>query len=823
VNIIEAKRNVNALRGEGILSTAEKAKAIAEAGFAVFPVKADKTPYASDGLKSASLDPWFVFETFEKFPKALIAIHCGMSNIVVLDIDYKEDANGNPTVDGYDSLDRAWLEIPSSFSYPSVSGLGKHIMYAAPEGKNLAPKAGYRKMAGVDRRSGESYVLYPGEDVPDRSALNAAPEWLCDETTVRSADRFEGAVSDWYETLEPGEPSVLVRAAMDRATSLFESRGNDLTHSDIVERQHEAVRLGSEGHAGVPQLLALLEELALNRTGDHSRNPDEYIFEFQEALSSGIEKHGAAIDLRAEIPAYSLAMVPKGVPDRLLVGDAGDKEVFRALLAALLEATDDDLVVLSVLWNSPRTRDLSREWGLLFVNERIKSARSKPEPIRENPTLPTPEPKKEVAKVEENPSGGFLTADEAELVKNNETFIDAYCAASRDAKGFERADYEVPAAWTILSMAMGRKVFIPSAKSLGVNLWVLVLGYSTTGKSTEDRLLTSALDLMFTGDSEMFYNVGATSSPAGVHESLLVRDNLPSIVQDDEAANFFRELRNPGGYLMGIQQLHADWYEGAVKPQNKIRLPKELRGKSAKTSFNVHMSGTPDNTLDLLDMSMFESGYLARYNWAWGAPPVDPDRKYQMRLGDRKDESTPESFYSLVADVKDAGGVVGSEMVSMSASSDVQDRLNKAYRDFDKFAQASKRYKQFGMAIDRLGSETIWKCAALLAVYSGRTEIGMRDAVTAIHYATAWLHTLIKVAEAISESPYSRDLEEMEKFIRSEGGKVSRELFLHHFRGRVVRSQREIDDRLGYLIESGRVNRVEKDSKIVYVLNGSND
>ena len=96
----------------------------------------------------------------------------------------------------------------------------------------------------------------------------------------------------------------------------------------------------------------------------------------------------------------------------------------------------------------------------------------------------------------------------------------------------------------------------------------------------------------------------------------------------------------------------------------------------------------------------------------------------------------------------------------------------------------------------------------------------MVDALTAITYASEWLKTMMKVAESISESPYSRDVEEMESFIRDQGGTVSRAGLLHHFRGKVMRSARELDDRIGFLVESGRVNRVEENRSVKYVING---
>lgn len=801
------------------MKVSETAFQLAERGFHVFPVRHDKTPYHPEGLKSASADPWFVEETFAKYgDKALIAIHAGRSGICVLDLDYKEDESGNVTVDGFEALELAWEEVPESFAYTSVSGQGRHIMYAAPEGKNLPPKAGYRGMKGVDRRSGESYVVFTADTLPDRASLAPAPEWLCDETSVRSADRFSGDVQAWYKTLEPGEPNALVRRAIEDVEALYAKQGDDLSHSDIIEAQHRAIRLAAEGNPGCEVLLDRIEELALSRTGEHSRSPEEYLYEFQEGLVSGIEKHGAAIELRSALPAYSLAVVPKSVPDRLVTGTNGTKQDFTDLLRALLAATDDDLLVTSILWNCPKTKDLAREWGMLFVHERVTSARLKPEPVRENPTIPVPEEPTEKKAEISVPSGTFLSAEETERVKNTETFIDRYRKATQ-AKGFTNLNYVPPVAWTCLSMAFGRKAFIPLAKPLEVNIWLTILGESTTGKGTEDAFFREVLNAMFLDGQSEHYNLGGMSSPDGLHLGLLQRDDKPSIIHNDEAADFFVNIRNPAHWMYPVPDKLSKWFDGFVEPSSKISL-KDYRGKSARTSLNQLMWGTPDRVLEYLDASQFMSGYLARMNWVWDGTIPDPNRKSDLKIRKGVVHGTPQEVFETSCDLLDAASNLNGRK-AVDGTDEAQARLNRAADDFRKFARKSQRWSFIKPAVDRLVMETLWKMAALTALYRGDTTFIEEDALVAIFYASDWLQTLVKVAESISESPYSRDLEEMEAFIRKSGGTVTRAALLHHFRGKVIRSQREIDDRIGYLVESGRVNRQSVSSgEVQYVING---
>lgn len=805
----------------------KRAEALTRLGIWVFPVyvrpsddnpyKTTKKPGTPNGFYDATVDTGFVSDLFEKHPKAEVGVWMGPSGLAAADIDVKRSPDGEILVDGWENFDLAWLDLPETHSFDSISGAGgKQFIYTVPEGLTLGPDSDYRSIKGVDRRAGGSYSVWNGPVPESRDAFKPAPEWLLDEKTVRSAEKFEGDVKAWYESLEVGEPSLIVRAAMDRARAVFEQGGNDFNHSDLVERQFEAVRLGSEGHPGVPQLLGLIEELFLSREGAHSRGEEDWAYEFTEALASGIQKHGGATELRKSLPEYSLSIVPASVPDRLVTGIGGNKETFRDLLAELLKATDDDALVISVLWNSLRTKDLAREWGLEFVAERVQSARTKPEPVRENPTLSVPEPpsEKDVAP-QPTESTGFLNDAEQVRAAESYSFVQVYKRAT-DSKGFTNPVYVVPAAWTALSMAFGYRAFIPLAKSLEVNLWFTVLGESTTGKGTEDRFLRAVLNLMFLDGESENYNLGALSSPDGLQLGLLNRDRQASIIHNDEAADFFRDIKVKD-WMAAVPDKLAKWYDGFVEPSSKISL-KDLRGKSAHTSLNQLMWGTPDRVLELLDASQFESGYQARVNWVWDGTIPDPNRKSDLKIQEGRTRETPDEVFDVAADLLHARSALA-DRVSVSGTKEAQKRLNKAADDFRKAGRKSPRWGFIKPAIDRLVMETLWKLAALSALYRGDTEFDLTDACIAIDNGGEWLKTMMKVAESISESPYSRDVEEMESYIRDQGGTISRAGLLHHFRGKVSRSARELDDRIMFLVESGRVNRIEENRSIKYVLN----
>src|SRR5690606_36496372 len=340
-----------------------------------------------------------------------------------------------------------------------------------------------------------------------------------------------------------------------------------------------AIRLGAEGHPGVPELLARLESAWLSRPAEnHSTPEDQWQWKFVEGLTSGVEKAGAIIGILDEAPEWSLDLVPDSIPDNQVVGQPGDRTAFSKLLNGLVKEVPDNATIFSILWNAPVTKDISREWGADFVYKRIVDARDVPEQERENPTIPEASPEGEVVTV----SDKFLTPEEEEKVKSIHTFIDDYLTGSH-GKGFTNETYAVPAAWTVLSMAFGFQAIITKGVPLSMNLWFLVLGYSGTGKSSQDEYMTSVLNLLMRDDN-VFYNLGANSSPEALHEALLERDRLASIIHHDEASDFFDNIKRKD-WMASLKDQFSKWYSGRVDPMQKVRL-KELKGKAAETSFN---------------------------------------------------------------------------------------------------------------------------------------------------------------------------------------------------------------------------------------------
>lgn len=803
-----------------------KAFSLIEIGCWVFPARVtqegEKVPCLSreDGGRGhldASNDPEQIHSWFsEQFPDAHVGVHAGRSGLVLLDRDIKRDDNGKVTKNGYDSLTDAWLIAPETFNYTSVRGEGQHDIYVAPDLTILNGKADYRGLPGVDRRGGSSWWLWAADEVPtSRDAFAEAPDWLCDPAMEENLHSFQGTPEEWLDSLVQGEPNLLVRGALGRIPG-------DMSHSEMVERQKNAIRLGAEGATGVPVLLEAIREAWMNRPEDmHSTPKDQWAFKFEEALESGIRKYGEPEPLIENLPAFDVEALHGKFNTAILTGEPQDKQHFSKVLNRLIEAdfTDDERA--SILWNSPATKDLAREWGIDFVYQRVEGAHRAPEPERENPQLEE--------KLERGTFDGIalLSETERDYIAKRPTFVNTYMAAAKEA-GIDNEVYTRAGAWNVASMAFAFRGFIPQGadKKMGVNLHQIVSGSSGTGKTTALEFEEVNLDNLYLHDNPdgSGYATGSDTSPQGLHLQLLERDRKPTMLVQDEASVFFQAIKNKS-WIDELTHSIADWYNGRVRASSKISL-KELRGKTALTSFHMSMMATPDRLFSLIDDGMFETGFLARVLWVIAPPPTEEqeDAKYVKRqYNDIPDNSTEEAspmVKGLVADLVTAARLVGNTPKPILADDESLKRMYEAHKLMGERIKGHLKWNILEPSVTRLGEDTLRKCAAICAMYRGDTRIRMDDTLHAIAAVEIWFNYLLEVVDRIAQGAFQQLCNEMELFILKDS-KPTETKVLNAFRNKIERDPRELMSALNFLVSSGRVNREEESGKVArYVING---
>ncbi len=139
------------------MTTAEIATDFAKRGWYVLPCypqqKVPFFPIAKQGYKSASNKPATVKKWFERSPLLNIGIACAPSNLVVLDVDFR---NGG-TTEG--------LELDT---FTVATGDGLHLYYQAPANATFGGKLrqgvdikfnGYVVTAGSQHENGKFYEI----------------------------------------------------------------------------------------------------------------------------------------------------------------------------------------------------------------------------------------------------------------------------------------------------------------------------------------------------------------------------------------------------------------------------------------------------------------------------------------------------------------------------------------------------------------------------------------------------------------------------------------------------------------------------------------
>jgi hypothetical protein len=757
-----------------------------ECGFAVFPVNPEtKHPYTTHGHLDASRDVeevavWFSID----HPNARVGVHAGASGLVILDLDKK---NGK---DGFESVDDGWLEIPDTYHYDTPNG-GRHYIYAAPEGSRLAPARDYRGLAGVDRRGGSSYAVWYGE-APGKDAIIAAPEWLCDEVEQRTGSAFDGELDEWLKNMPEGDPDNKVIQAIQRIPK------GDFDHVEMVERQMELVRLAAEGHPGVNVALDALRREWLRAPYD----TDDNAYEYDQGLYGCVRKFGATDTAITELPEYSstLAQLPKEFPIHLLVGEPKPKKHFFDVLRALCGTEFDDYQIAAILWGAPTVKQWAREWGLQYVYQQIEQLRETVNTPVENPTLV-----KEQTRISEV---SLLTDDERETLNSYVTFVDRYLAWVQSKSRTVNVPYHRMNAVTILSLAYGMYGFIPESEgAMGLNVFQIGLGESSTGKTRSLKMRDSVLREMFKGDET--FDLGSDASIQALHDVLLKRDGRPSFFNADEAAVTFSQMVEQK-WLAGMESFLTRLYEGYVPPMLR-------RGsdsvKPAMTSFNVAMYGTPDRVLDILTQDMFLTGFLPRFAWTVGDPPDNSDNQHKMS---QANERLAKLEYDPVArgfatEFMLTRRVIGSGRHPVRATDEALERFALASKDMKEQLEQHTLWRVIEPSWKRLASETVRKYASLLALSECSTTVELRHALYAIRQAEEWVANLVKVAEGISASAFQKECDDVERFVVTHGGSVSKAKLVNGFK---AWRYREFVERLESLVQQGRLREDQTGTKV---------
>jgi uncharacterized membrane-anchored protein YhcB (DUF1043 family) len=281
-------------------------------GLAVFPLRpGTKLPLIKDWELNASTDVDQIMNWWTATPHANIAIACGPSNLLVIDLD--ADKTPGSTRHGQRSLINlaAGRGIPRTLCVASARG-GRHLYYRQPDGARFGNTVGSLGEL-IDTRGYGGYIVAPGSvfdggtyRVEREAAIAELPTWIAEELEQRRA-LAEPHTTEQQASAAPvpeRRRTAYGQAALRRAATESAREG---TRNHTLNR--EAFRLGQLVGGGILDLDQATSTLrrAARKAGLEPAETDKTII---SGLTAGIQRP-RAIPERTPDPKVRPGTTPK--------------------------------------------------------------------------------------------------------------------------------------------------------------------------------------------------------------------------------------------------------------------------------------------------------------------------------------------------------------------------------------------------------------------------------------------------------------------------------------------------------------------------------
>lgn len=481
--------------------------------------------------------------------------------------------------------------------------------------------------------------------------------------------------------------------------------------------------------------------------------------------------------------------------------------------------TDEETIALA--WHSPAAakwredgRGVSGLWWELQVKVHRVLAEENGSTILAAPSSPGRADRRREAP-------RLLTIPQVARVRERHDMVTLYLEYARSKVRTMNLPYHVINAWTLLSLGLAEAAEIPKdPKPLGLGIYSITAGNSSSGKDESNDVLTPCIRQLYPHDDP---DVPASSSREQLIENLIARDNKVTYIEDNEADGLLSQIK-AGGYSTGIVQYWTRAYDGGVPTLGRVGRA-ELNRPGTRAIVVMHLMGTPTGLFKVLDKEMFYSGYLARQIWVLGEerPTTKDSMISKMRRGNaqRVYDGVPRYFGFLFSSLRQklrSGIPLDQKRVSLDPTDEAIQMHNEAvWKIHEHFAQDHD--VELWKPVLRRFSDILWKIAGLSAASQGRTILGTFDIEIALYYAEGWLANAMQVADEISDTFFSRQCDEIEKFIASRESRRADLGAIYRFRK--GEEKRTVDKYLESLVYQGRIEQTsgqESGSPIYYRL-----
>ncbi len=357
--------------------------------------------------------------------------------------------------------------------------------------------------------------------------------------------------------------------------------------------------------------------------------------------------------------------------------------------------------------------------------------------------------------------------------------------------------------WHILSLVFSPYGFIPKKDGpMGLNIFGMVLGNTTTGKSQSKKLAKSVVRACFPKDDP---DIGGDATANALLEKLHERDGKPSWFNADEAHGLFKELES-ASWRGSLTEKWTDLYEGEV-PTYLRRGQKDTSGQHSKTSFTMHLMGTEAGMVEVLDREMWESGFLARFIWAIGEPNKINPRTLEVDEVEDYDvaasyDAMPRQWAAEFAAITRRMSAETPQPVKLSPEAKVrykrfQDSLPDIYEGHKFEAMLAPTLTRF--------NDTVRKCAALVALVDGSFTIELRHLLIALEQAEEWAANAVSMVRRTTETGFARQVDRIEQFVAGQPGSAVRKERIYRTMSPAFEKY-EVDRFIAQLVAEGRAS-----------------
>ena len=836
---------------------AEHALAAAESGLRVFPlIPLGKLPLNKGWLDQATTDPETIMGWFLAEPGANYGIRTGdVNDLIVVDVD------GPKAQEHWASLGFGSGAVVKTTSGPNRS----HHYFRTPENVDIRNSQGAKggifvdpenKDDHIDVRGWHGLVVGPGSKTPtgtyvgDISDIPDAPQGLIellpkkqkfyateipdDVPVVEEAGAGERRVlkwivedllslpavwapgSGWHDTVY-GSACFLQRIANSPYYAL------DQAGARAILFQNTPTYEGWGAEEIERQWLSALESTAGQwMEAPHSFNDDIPtlipLFKAQERMPEFDSTGRQFLDLTISQPTSdTLPARWNRVHTILLESFRADLDMSHAMTFActsvaaepIMSEADGRLRVFREAQRAHKEVEAERETGALTVVEEYM-----PQEYDSDPVLLLADDEREMLETEEF---RWFGCDYLEWAKASDPLANL---------AYHRIDM-----WIALSTIFGgvAQITADGRRPLGVNLWAITIGPSSSGKSEALSLMEDLIDACWPDDDTP--NIGADATTEALHDALILRDGKPSIMAVDEAHRLLGELAGGKSFRGDLITSMTEFFDGKVRASQRSS-KKEISGKRASTSFGLLLQGTPDRMRSVLPIDLWTRGFLPRALFVIGEKGQIPEGALDVQFGVAKgDRARAKTLLQWAADLKEYKRKVNNRFgqtnadgrvipFEMQVAPEAQARFNIAMRKMRAILASKPNQDALEPYANRIPTH-LAKMMSLVALSQGRGRVEERDVLIALADLEIFITAGVEVSKMSVDSEFSREVDELEQMIAKEQGRMETAVIYR----RMKRPSFEVDKLISQLSAERRVRRAQAPTgeNVVEILRANNE